>query len=126
MDTGTTDHARRSFGNADEDPLLTIRRIGRAFADIGRVRILAALGEDELCTCHLATLLGLDPATVLRHVKLLVEAGLVTARREGKWTHCRRANPGALLWRAMDELGQEASVLHDDAQFLAQVGPESC
>lgn len=114
------------FASAEEDRLLTIRRIGRAFADIGRVRMLSALKDQELCICHLATLLGLDPVTVQRHVKLLAEAGLVITRKEGRWTHCRRANPKALLWQAMDELGAGAGVLDEDARFLERVDRAAC
>ena len=45
-----------------------------------------------------------DASTVSRHVRLLRDAGLVAVRKEGRWLHCRRAAPEALLWHAIDEM----------------------
>jgi DNA-binding transcriptional ArsR family regulator len=42
---------------------------------------------DELCACKLAEHLGLAPSTISHHMTVLVEAGLVTARPDGKWVH---------------------------------------
>lgn len=78
-----------------------------ALADPSRIRLLGVLREKEWCGCHLATLLGLTPATVSRHIGLLRKAGLVEARKEGRWLHCRLAKPakgspeaGLLKWAA--------------------------
>lgn len=84
--------------------LEAVRRVGRGLADLGRLRVLADLRERELCVCHLVDLLGLDASTVSRHVRLLRDAGLVAVRKEGRWLHCRRAEPEALLWHAIDEM----------------------
>ncbi len=76
-----------------------------ALADPSRIRLLGVLREKEWCGCHLATLLGLTPATVSRHITLLRKAGLVESRKQGRWLHCRLANPakdspeaGLLKW----------------------------
>jgi ArsR family transcriptional regulator len=42
---------------------------------------------DELCACKLAEHLGLAPSTISHHMAVLVDAGLVTARPDGKWVH---------------------------------------
>lgn len=84
--------------------LEAVRRVGRGLADLGRLRVLADLRERELCVCHLVDLLGLDASTVSRHVRLLRDAGLVAVRKEGRWLHCRRAEPEALLRHAIDEM----------------------
>ncbi len=68
----------------------TISRTGRALSDPNRVRILLALLEKEdLCLCDLTDMLGLAGATVSRHAAILLEAGLVEARKDGRWVHFR-------------------------------------
>ena len=44
-------------------------------------------GPDEVCLCKLSIALGLAAATVSRHMAVLRDAGMVTARREGQWVH---------------------------------------
>ena len=57
----------------------------KALSDPNRVRILKLLQIRELCVCEFVELLGLAQSTVSKHLKLLDEAGLVEARREGMW-----------------------------------------
>lgn len=78
-----------------------------ALADPSRIRLLGVLRAGEWCGCHLAALLNLTPATVSRHIAILRRAGLVEARKEGRWLHCRLAKPakgsaeaGLLGWLA--------------------------
>ncbi|MEM9802659.1 MAG: metalloregulator ArsR/SmtB family transcription factor [Planctomycetota bacterium] len=87
-----------------------LRRIGKALADPTRLRILAALDGRELCVCHLVDVLDRSASTVSRHVTVLRDARLVAVRKEGRWLHCRRANPDETIWKAIDELmdGSEA------------------
>ena len=54
-----------------------------------RLRILSALRSQELCACHLIELLALAPSTISKHMDILRSAGLVLARRDGKWMHYR-------------------------------------
>ncbi|HMB69115.1 MAG TPA: metalloregulator ArsR/SmtB family transcription factor [bacterium] len=79
--------------------------IARALGDPGRVRVLLALRGRELCVCQLVLLLDLATSTVSRHLAVLRRAGLVEARKDGRWVHYRRAGrdaPGpvrsALRW----------------------------
>lgn len=126
MDPETRQASSRSAESAEQDeprPLLQVRRIGRAFADITRVRLLAAMRRGEVCACHFETMLGYDPATVKRHLKLLREAGLVAARRERGQTWVRRIHPEATIWSALDEMCEGSPELHQDAEFLSRVGP---
>lgn len=67
-------------------PLLPITS---ALSDAGRLRILAALRRGELCACHLIELLALAPSTISKHMDLLRSAGLVLARKDGRWMHYR-------------------------------------
>ena len=59
----------------------------KALADKTRLRILALLGNDEVCVCNLHETLGLPQPTVSRHLAYLRRTGLVDVRREGVWMH---------------------------------------
>jgi demethylmenaquinone methyltransferase/2-methoxy-6-polyprenyl-1,4-benzoquinol methylase/ArsR family transcriptional regulator len=56
-----------------------------------RLRILALLAEAELTVTELMTILGQSQPRVSRHLKLLVEAGLIDRHREGAWAFFRLA-----------------------------------
>lgn len=58
----------------------------KTVADETRLRILRVLGEKECYTELLAERLGLSPATVSFHMKKLMQAGLIDARREQYYT----------------------------------------
>jgi ArsR family transcriptional regulator len=54
-----------------------------ALADPTRVRILEALGIEELCVCDLAELCGISQSGVSHQLRLLRDRGLVAYRRDG-------------------------------------------
>jgi len=92
--------------------------ITSALADPGRLRILACLRGGEVCACHIIELLALAPSTVSKHMAILRQAGLVEARKDGRWMHYRLAGPGApdvvartleWLWECLDEDAQAAA-----------------
>ena len=56
-----------------------------------RLRLLALLAESELTVSEVVAILGQSQPRVSRHLKLLVEAGLVERRREGAWAFFRLA-----------------------------------
>lgn len=56
-----------------------------AAAEPTRLRLLALLSEAELTVTELVTILGQSQPRVSRHLKLLVEAGLLERHREGAW-----------------------------------------
>lgn len=66
----------------------------RLLGDPTRWRILEFLADpilscssraDGVCGCDLETFLGVTQPTVSHHMKQLVEAGLVTSERKGRW-----------------------------------------
>lgn len=59
----------------------------KALADKTRLRILALLGSNEVCVCHIHDSLGLPQPTVSRHLAYLRKSGIVEARRDGVWMH---------------------------------------
>jgi DNA-binding transcriptional ArsR family regulator len=69
----------------------SILNIAKALGDETRLRALVALRARELCLCHLIALLGLAPSTVSKHLDLLVGAGLVHRRKDGRWAYFRLA-----------------------------------
>ena len=59
----------------------------KALADETRVRIVHILSCGELCACDIQTYFNLTQPTLSHHLKLLTDAGIILARKEGKWTH---------------------------------------
>ncbi|MCF7975798.1 MAG: metalloregulator ArsR/SmtB family transcription factor [Phycisphaerae bacterium] len=66
-----------------------ILAITKALADENRLRALMMLREQELCACQVIEVLGLAPSTVSKHMTILRQAGLVQARKEGRWMYYR-------------------------------------
>jgi ArsR family transcriptional regulator, arsenate/arsenite/antimonite-responsive transcriptional repressor len=81
--------APRLKGTAD------LANVFKALADETRLRILALLGDGEVCVCHIHGGLQLPQPTVSRHLAYLRRAGLVEARRQGLWMHYRLAEPAS-------------------------------
>lgn len=61
----------------------------KALSDPGRVAIVMMLQQREMCACEIIPRLGLAQPTVSRHLKILVDAGLILGRKEGIWVHYR-------------------------------------
>ncbi|PYS82515.1 MAG: ArsR family transcriptional regulator [Acidobacteria bacterium] len=65
----------------------------RALADRTRLRLLNLMGAGEVCVCFFVEVLGTNQPKISRHLAYLRRAGVVAARREGKWMHYRVATP---------------------------------
>ena len=70
-----------------------IELLFKALADQTRLRVIHLLGSDELCVCSVVAALQASQPKVSRHLAYLRRAGLVEARREGKWMHYRIVEP---------------------------------
>lgn len=58
----------------------------KALADKNRLRTFCALIQyDELCACQITELLQVTGATASRHLSILVTAGLLKSRKDGRW-----------------------------------------
>jgi ArsR family transcriptional regulator len=69
-----------------------------ALADPTRLRLLNLMHGREVCVCFLVEVLAQPQPKISRHLAYLRRAGIVAARREGKWMHYRIVqpeNPGA-------------------------------
>jgi ArsR family transcriptional regulator, arsenate/arsenite/antimonite-responsive transcriptional repressor len=71
----------------------------KTLADPTRLRLLNLLACGETCVCELTDTLGVVQPKVSRHLARLKRAGLVNARRDGKWMHYRWAQQGDPLVR---------------------------
>ena len=61
--------------------------IFKALSDENRIRILKLLRDGEKCACKLLEELNISQPTLSHHMKILCDAGIVSGRKEGKWTH---------------------------------------
>src|SRR5262249_2949268 len=65
----------------------------KTLADRTRLRILNLVAGGEVCVCYFVELLDERQPKISRHLAYLRRAGLVAARREGKWMHYRLTMP---------------------------------
>ena len=96
----------------------------RAIAEPTRLRILSLCGHSELAVRELVDILGQSQPRVSRHLKLLVDAGVLERNREGIWAFYRAAarGPGAELARvALDLLPMDDPLVSLDLERLEQV-----
>ncbi|MCY7374984.1 MAG: metalloregulator ArsR/SmtB family transcription factor [Pyrinomonadaceae bacterium] len=56
-----------------------------ALADKTRLRLLNLIRENEICVCFFTEVLGESQPKISRHLAYMRNAGIVSARREGKW-----------------------------------------
>jgi len=59
----------------------------KAFCDENRLMILKLLQTGEKCACVILENLNIGQSTLSHHMKILCDAGIVIARKEGKWTY---------------------------------------
>ena len=70
-----------------------IELLFKALADRTRLRVINLIGDDEVCVCFFVEALKTNQPKISRHLAYLRRAGLVSARREGKWMHYRLVEP---------------------------------
>ena len=59
----------------------------QAVAEKTRLRIVQLLTGGERCVCELQEELGAAQSRLSFHLKKLKDAGVVSARRDGRWVH---------------------------------------
>ena len=71
------------LGDEDAD---TLARGFAALADPVRLKLLSLIADaGTICSCDLTGPLGKSQPTVSHHTKILVDAGLITGERQGRW-----------------------------------------
>ena len=96
-----------------------------ALADKTRLRLLNLMREDEICVCYFTEVLGENQPKISRHLAYLRNAGVVSARREGKWMNYKIEMPESpsaakLLQDTLEWLKSQTD-LQTDFQRLAKV-----
>ena len=68
---------------------LDLVKLFAALADPTRLRLLNLMNGREVCVCYFVEILKQGQPKISRHLAYLRRAGIVEARREGKWMHYR-------------------------------------
>jgi ArsR family transcriptional regulator len=68
---------------------MEMEQLFRALADRTRLRLLNLIRGQEVCVCFLIEILDMPQSTISRHLAYMRRAGVVYARRQGKWMHYR-------------------------------------
>lgn len=75
-----------------EDKIIDISELFKVFSDSTRLKIIAALLENELCVCDLAYLIHSTQSAVSHQLRILKSAKLVKYRKVGKVVYYRVAD----------------------------------
>src|SRR5208337_1751582 len=70
-----------------------LARLFAALSDPTRLRLLNLMDGREVCVCYFVEILRQSQPKISRHLAYLRRAGIVSARREGKWMHYRMEPP---------------------------------
>ena len=62
-------------------------RLFKALGDEVRLKLLHLVRDEEVCVCDLVTILGMAQGTLSHHLAVLQQAGLVSARKQGRWNY---------------------------------------
>lgn len=99
----------------------------KAAGEPTRLRLLALLARSELNVSDLTGILGQSQPRISRHLKILLEAGLVERFQEGAWVLFRRADgnaPARILAAAIEQLDPSDDMLARDLARLEAVKRE--
>jgi ArsR family transcriptional regulator, arsenate/arsenite/antimonite-responsive transcriptional repressor len=94
-----------------------------ALSDRTRLRLLNLMGEDEVCVCFFVEILNELQPKISRHLAYLRRAGIVEARRDGKWMHYRIVMPtdehaARILKDVLDWLKEDKEIQRDRVRLI--------
>ena len=72
---------------AASSPFARTAQLFHALSDEARLEIIEILLDGEHCVCDLMTHIDAAQSRLSYHLKVLKDAGLVTDRREGRWSY---------------------------------------
>ena len=90
-----------------------------ALADRTRLRLLNLMNGKEVCVCYFVEILEQSQPKISRHLAYLRRAGIVAARREGKWIHYKIVVPTHA--GAARILSETLAVLREDKAMQADL-----
>jgi ArsR family transcriptional regulator len=112
-------------------PKHSLDQLFRALGDPTRLRLLNLMAEQEICVCYFTEVIGARQPKISRHLAYLRKAGIVAARREGRWMHYRLAAPSSplvaeILKTVLNALKQDKELQRDFEKLnRACCGPKS-
>ncbi|GEM_PF-1507196 len=72
-------------------------KLFKALCDVHRLAILDLLQMSEKCACDLLESISISQSTLSHHMKILVDSGIVQARKDKKWTYYGLSDVGITL-----------------------------
>jgi ArsR family transcriptional regulator len=107
---------------AVKQKFFNMERFFQALGDNTRLRLLNLMGDQEICVCYFVEILDQPQPKISRHLAYLRNAGIVAARRDGKWMHYRIVMPpneGAakVLLQILQWLKEEKAMQADRARL---------
>ncbi|MDD5038508.1 MAG: metalloregulator ArsR/SmtB family transcription factor [Dehalococcoidales bacterium] len=107
-----------------------IAAIFKSLEDETRLRIIGLLLDvDDLCVCHIISVLQLPQSTVSRHLATLKNAGWLNDRREGLWIHYSLAKDlgpiHRVLMSAVRTIVAQNELAGKDRKRLAKISKEN-
>lgn len=76
-----------SSGRIDPAEAADLAKVLSALADPVRLQLVSLVAANgEVCSCDLQAPLGKSQPTISHHTTVLVEAGILRGRKEGRWT----------------------------------------
>ena len=101
---------------------LALDLLFRALADPTRLRLLNLIADREICVCFFVEILGISQPKISRHLAYLRRAGIVAARRQGRWIHYRLLAPpdpaaSSILKETLTHLREQPEMRRDLAKL---------
>src|SRR5215510_3782903 len=99
-----------------------MERLFAALADRTRLRLLNLMADGEVCVCYFVEVLQMNQPNISRHLAYLKSAGIVDARRDGKWMHYRIIEPAdqaaaRIFHEVQNWLLEDKEMQHDRARL---------
>ena len=96
-----------------------------ALADKTRLRLLNLIGDDEVCVCYFVEVIGTNQPKISRHLAYLKRAGLVSMRKDWKWSHYRITEPkneyAAEVFRKVREWIRDDKEMINDRREMVKI-----
>ncbi len=97
----------------------------KALSDRNRLRVMFALMKSkELCACQIIELLQVTGATASRHLSVLVSAGLIESRKDGRWMYyrvCQKQGDFKVLIKWIESQLNNSQEAMADAKILEKI-----
>ena len=99
-----------------DDDIAGLADVFGLLADAGRLRVLVALLEGEMCVCDLAAVARTSESAVSHHLRLLRAHRVVQVRRAGRMAYYRLADAHVrlLLDVALTHIGHAPAASHPE------------